>query len=174
MSNIVLIGFMGSGKTTIGRNLGRKLSMPLLDTDKLIVEQQGITINEIFATKGEPFFRQLETKIVEELIEKEENAVISTGGGLVITEGNGELLKKLGKVVFLRTKEETIVKRLAGDDTRPLLKGGLDEKTHKLLEYRTPIYEKYADIIIDTDNNGPAGLAEQIIERMTAYEDFSC
>lgn len=166
MGNVVLIGFMGSGKTTVGRNLGRKLNLPLLDTDKLIVDEQNVSINEIFATKGEAFFRQLETQMVEKLIGSKEDAIISTGGGLVITEGNGELLKKLGKVVYLRTKEDTIVKRLAGDTTRPLLKGGLDEKTHKLLEYRTPIYEKYADIIVDTDDCGPAKLAEQIISLM--------
>lgn len=167
MSNIVLIGFMGSGKTTVGCALAKKLGVELLDTDKLIVEEQGTTINDIFATKGETYFRQLETKMVEKLIESESDAVISTGGGLVITEGNGELLKKLGKVVFLRTKEETIVKRLAGDVTRPLLKGGLDEKTHKLLEYRTPIYEKYADVIVDTDEISPKDLAELIINRCT-------
>ncbi len=167
MKNIVLTGFMGSGKTTVGRNLENKLNIRLLDTDKLIVEAENTSINDIFANKGEPYFRQLETAIVNKLISQNTKAVISTGGGLPITEGNGELLKKLGYVVFLRAKEDTIVKRLARDTERPLLAGGnLDEKTHQLLEYRTPIYEKFADIIVDTDDKSPSEIADEILEKI--------
>ena len=121
-NNIILTGFMGSGKTTAGIRLSYRLRLPLLDTDKWIEKEEGRTISEIFALQGEETFRKMETSALRTLLELEGEQIISTGGGLPMQEENRELLKKLGTVVFLRIKPETVYDRLKGDNTRPLLK----------------------------------------------------
>ena len=123
MKNIVLIGFMGSGKTTIGKALEEKTDMAFVDTDELIEAYEGCKISNIFADKGETYFRRLENETLKNLLASTDNKVISTGGGIVINQANIPLLKQLGKVFYLRIKPETVVERLEGDKTRPLLMG---------------------------------------------------
>lgn len=164
--NIVLIGFMACGKTTIGNALSKKTGMELLDTDSEIVKQQGILINEIFDTKGEAYFRKLESDIVCELSKTIDNTIISTGGGLPITDGNDVLLKELGKVVYLTVTKETVLKRIEGDSSRPLLAGDAKTKTENLLKFREPKYEKAADIIISTDDKSVDDIVEEIIKKL--------
>lgn len=171
MKNIILTGFMGSGKTTIGKELTGLTGLSLMDTDSLIEERLKTRISDIFAKEGEPYFRKCETDLIKQLIAEDAKGIISTGGGMIITPGNDELLKKLGVIIYLKASKETIVKRLQGDDTRPLLAGGLSEKAEKLLEYRAPIYERCADILIDTDDMEPEKIAEIILERMQNYEN---
>lgn len=171
MKNIILTGFMGSGKTTIGKELVKLTGLDLVDTDSLIEERLKTKISDIFAKKGEPFFREYETKLIGDLIDENVKGIISTGGGMIITPGNDELLRKLGIIIYLKTSKETIVKRLQGDTTRPLLAGGLSEKTEKLLEFRAPIYERSADIVVDTDDHNPKIIAEIILERIKNYEN---
>lgn len=153
MKNIILIGFMGCGKSSLGRFLGRK-GYHFVDTDDIIVQKENRSINDIFATDGEAYFRELETKVLKELCEQgEKNLVISVGGGLPVKEENRELLHELGKVVYLRTTVETLVKRLSGDKKRPLLQNGnIETRIRELMEQRKDIYEDVADIILDTDN----------------------
>lgn len=152
MSNIILIGFMGCGKTTFGKWIARNKQMDFLDTDEYIVQREQTSINEIFAQKGEPYFRNLETEVIKELTGKLENTVISVGGGLPIKQENRELLKKLGTVVYLRTSEGELVRRLEHDTTRPLLAGGnVKEKIAALMEARQDYYLSAADVIADTD-----------------------
>lgn len=152
MNNIVLIGFMGCGKTTIGIKLSYRMRRPMLDTDKLIEKDEGRTISEIFDTDGESYFRDLETKCLKKLIESTNNQIISVGGGLPIREENHALLKELGTVIYLRARAETIYERLKNDKTRPLLQGDDPQlKIRTLMEKRAAIYEKAADIIIDVD-----------------------
>lgn len=166
MSNVVLIGFMACGKTTIGTQLSKRLNYRLLDTDELIVKRQGRSINDIFANEGEPYFRKLESDVITELAGKSDNCIISTGGGLPITKGNDELLKKLGKVVYLTVTKETVLKRIQGDTSRPLLAGDAKEKTTKLLEFRHPIYENAADVMIKTDDKSVSDIVEEIISTL--------
>ncbi len=150
--NIILIGFMGSGKSSLGKWMSANAGFGFLDTDEYIEEKEKRTINEIFAADGEEYFRNLETGTVRELTGELENTVISVGGGLPIREENQVNLKKLGKVIYLRAKPETLIERLKGDESRPLLKGGnLEDKINSLMSARSEIYEKAADIIVDTD-----------------------
>lgn len=149
--NIVLIGFMGAGKTTFGRWISENLHMRYIDTDEYIENGQGVSINEIFATKGEEFFRDLETKCLLKLNENIESTVISMGGGMPMRKENQKLMKNIGLVVYLRAPEEELVKRLTGDSKRPLLKGeNLAGKIHELMEKRESTYIEMADLILDT------------------------
>ena len=163
MRNIVLIGFMGSGKTTIGRALEKKTHITLVDTDELIEKAEGYKISEIFTNKGEEYFRKCESEILKKLISEDETKIISTGGGIVVNAENISLLKQLGKVFYLRIKPETVVKRLEGDRTRPLL-AGEDKliKAGRLMAGRRELYEKASDKIIDVDEL----LEEEILEEV--------
>ena len=155
MNNYILVGYMGCGKTTIGQALSKALDINFTDTDAMIVESQNMTINDIFDKFGEPHFRDLETKTLEAMCENTKNTVVSCGGGLSLREENRRLLKKLGKVIYLSVKPDTVYDRLKDDDTRPLLRGDADtvkEKINSMLEIRGPIYESCADVIVETDN----------------------
>lgn len=165
--NIILIGFMGSGKTSVGRRLAKKSGMEFLDTDWEIEKEQQCKISEIFNKQGEAAFRDMETDLLKRLLNRQNNAVISVGGGLPVQEQNQEYLKKLGTVIYLKASEESLWNRLKNDTTRPLLQGGNGrEKIHKLMEQREAIYEKTADRIIETDGFDPDGVAEVILNKI--------
>lgn len=163
--NIILIGFMGAGKTTVGAALAEKLQYRLVDTDAVIEEKEGRTIQSIFSEEGEEYFRNLETKALEELLQKgAEQTVLATGGGLPLRQCNGILLQKMGLVVFLKAEKETVLKRLEKDEKRPLLQGaGPEERVAELLEFRDPIYEYTAHIVIPTDGKAVDEITEEII-----------
>lgn len=149
--NIILIGFMGTGKSTIGRNLSQTFGYPLIDTDQMIVEQQGRTIPEIFEEDGEPAFRALETKLLHSLY-KHSGHIISTGGGIIGSEENRRLLQKLGYVVWLRASPGEILNRTSRNSNRPLLNNDDPEGTiRRLLEIRNPLYQETAHLSIETD-----------------------
>lgn len=168
MNNIILIGFMGSGKSSVGRYMEESEGFALIDTDEYIEKQQNDSINNIFANKGEEYFRNLETECIKELITlNTDMTVISVGGGLPMRGENQKLLKELGKIVYLRATVDTLVSRLMGDTTRPLLKGGdLRQKITELFEKREATYEGIADIVIDTDNYSPKEIHNIIKERL--------
>jgi len=168
MKNIVLIGFMGSGKTTIGKSLEEKTDMVFVDTDELIEAYEGCKVSEIFADKGEAYFRRLEKETLKNLLESTDNKVISTGGGIVTNQENIPLLKQLGKVFYLRIKPETVVERLEGDKTRPLLIGE-DKlvKVEQLMTDRKELYEMAADKTIDTDGLSVSEIVGKILEDFT-------
>ena len=168
MKNIILIGFMGSGKTTIGKALEEKTDMTFVDTDELIEAYEGCKISEIFADKGEAYFRRLENETLKDLLASTDNKVISTGGGIVTNQENIPLLKQLGKVFYLRIKPETVVKRLEGDKTRPLLIGE-DKlvKVEQLMTDRKELYEMAADKTIDTDGLSVSEIVCGILEDFT-------
>lgn len=164
-TNIILEGFMGSGKSTVSELLSEKLELELIDTDEAIEEAEGRKISDIFEQDGEEAFRDMETELMEMVVSDHmRETVISLGGGLPVREKNRELLKKAGKVVYLRTSPETVYDRLKGDDTRPLLKSD-DPLTRikELQDERGKIYEEAADIIVDTDGKTPAEVADEII-----------
>ena len=167
-SNIVLEGFMGSGKSTVSELLSEELMLELIDTDEVIEDTEGRTINEIFETEGEASFREMETDLLEAIDSDHwREFVISLGGGMPVKEENRELLRKIGKVVYLRAKPETIFERVKDDDKRPLLKTEDPlAKIKELLEKRAAFYEDVADMIIDTDGKTPLEITKEIIDKL--------
>ena len=165
--NIILTGFMGSGKTTVGHELAKTFGYDFLDTDKYIEDKYNITISEIFATKGEGYFRNLETETLKELNLNLSHTVLSTGGGLPLREENVRELGNLGSIVYLKVSPEEVIKRLAGDETRPLLAGeNPEQKARELLNARTPVYEGAADCVITVDNKVPGDIAGEIMNKL--------
>ncbi len=163
MKNLVLTGFMGTGKTAVGRELSRMLDMKIVNIDTEIELSQKMTINEIFKNYGEEYFRNIETGLIKKFSEKE-NVIISTGGGAVLREENMELLRKNGVIFCLNASPATIFERTSRSGDRPLLKVD-DPKTKikELLDSRRPYYEK-AGITIETDGKSPLRIAEEIRE----------
>ena len=163
---LILIGYRATGKTTLARMLGERLQLDAVDTDPLIEQKAGRTIAEIFAEQGEPAFRDYESQVIAELLQGEP-LVVATGGGLPVRPANRELLKRAGRVVWLKASPETILRRMAGDPAtqrmRPQLTNlpPLAEIEHVLNE-RTPIYREIADLEVDTDKTPLPELAEQI------------
>ena len=150
--NIILVGYMGSGKSTVGKKAAKALAYTFLDTDSLIEQAEGMTISKLFEEKGEPYFREQETETIRRLMEEPKGNIIATGGGLPMREGNDKLLKELGTVIYLKAETETLMKRLSGDTARPLLQNGdLREKIETMLAIRGPVYERTAHIVLQTD-----------------------
>jgi shikimate kinase len=150
--NIVLIGLMGSGKTTLGRLLAEKTGFAFIDTDELIETSEGRSIKDIFDTDGEAAFRQLETKYLNQLSELSD-CVISTGGGIVLSEENRKSLLDLGRVYWLNPTLEALSERLKSDKSRPLLQNqNITEILTDLLHKREALYRACADSIIDTSD----------------------
>lgn len=163
--NIILIGFMGSGKTSVGECLAKRLSYHFLDTDRLLEERTGDTIRHIFIVQGEEYFRNMETELLKELSNDTDRTILSTGGGLPLREQNAGLLRGLGYVVFLKTSKQTTLTRLKNDMTRPLLQGeDVEQKVESMLQIRNPIYEKAAHHIIETDDKSIDELVHSIME----------
>ena len=161
--NVILIGFMGAGKTSVGEAYARASGRKLLDTDQMIEAEAGMSISDIFSTRGEAAFRRTETTVLEKLLEETDQAVISVGGGLPLLEQNRTFLKRLGTVIFLRVRPETVLERLKGDTTRPLLMGeNVEQKVRGLLDYRNPFYEDAAHRIIDVDGKNLKELVEEL------------
>jgi len=162
MKNIVLTGFMGTGKTTIGKELSKVLNMKLVDIDAEIEKAQKIKINEIFRMYGERYFRDIETDMIKKL-SKGKNIIISTGGGAVLRDENMEALKENGIIFCLNASTETIMKRTARSEDRPLLKvENPKEKIGEMLSCRRPFYEK-AGIMIETDCKSPLEIVQEIM-----------
>ena len=163
MKNIVLIGFMGTGKTTIGRLLASRLGRPFVDCDKKVEYENGMTIREIFAHYGEGYFRQQEQEMITKL-SRYDNAVIATGGGVVLSSENMRRLKRNGVIIALTASVETILERTGRRNTRPLLLDLLprEQIVHKLLNERGALYQK-ADFSIDTDSNSPQYVISEIM-----------
>ena len=164
-NNYILIGYMGCGKSTIGKKMSEILNIKLVDTDAWIEERQGMTVSEIFATKGELFFRDLETGALQELLEEKELMVISVGGGLPVREENRSLLQQLGQVIYLKAQPETIYNRIKGDTTRPLLQTENPmEKIREMLGQREEKYQVAADKIVTVDDKDLSEILDEILE----------
>jgi len=173
-NSVALIGFMGAGKSAVAQLLAERLGKKLVETDDLIVNKAGKSIAGIFADDGEATFRQLEMDVAKK-IAGNDNQVIACGGGIILNSINIDSLKQKAVIVYLAASPEAILKRVSADDTiRPLL-AGEDKKgvIIKLLEFRLPLYQKAADIIIDTSALDAAGATEAIIDRLREYEGFN-
>ncbi len=163
--NIILIGFMGSGKTSVGIRLSYQMKRTMIDTDKWIEQRQRMTVAEIFDARGEEAFRQMETECLKELLNTADQQIISVGGGLPMREENHSLLKELGKVIYLKATPETVYERLKSDTTRPLLQvEDPMERIQALMARRAPVYEKCADRIVDVSGRSFEEIIRQIME----------
>lgn len=160
---IVLIGFMGSGKTTVAKSLSKKLNLEVVEMDNLIIkESKRSNINEIFAKDGENYFRELEKQISKSLKNKD-NVIISTGGGVVMNIINIKYLKNNGKIIFLKTGFLEISRRLKNIKDRPLFQDKKNVK--KLFDSRQKLYEENSDLIINTDGKSVGKISYEIISQ---------
>ncbi len=160
--NIIITGFMGTGKSVVAKELARKLKMEFIDMDRIIEERQGTSIADIFAGYGEKYFRAQENKLVKELSRKE-NMVIATGGGTLLSSDNARMLVQTGEIVSLYADSRTIYDRVKKRNSRPLLKGeNILSKINRLLEERKKVYN-YFTIKIDTANLSVQEVVDKII-----------
>lgn len=166
MGNIIIIGFMGTGKTTISKKLSSRYKMEIIDTDRMIVQREGLSISEIFEKYGEEYFRTLETNLLIEL-QSRHNTVISCGGGTPLREQNVAIMKKCGKVVLLDATPAMVLERVKNSDSRPLLRGRKNlEGITELMEQRMPRYKAAADIVIQTDHKTVGAICEEIMKKI--------
>ena len=169
--NIVLIGFMGAGKSTISAFLRDALAMDVVEMDQVIAEQQGMSISEIFETYGEEYFRNLETQLLIDMQSKQ-NVIISCGGGVAMRERNVAEMKKNGKVVLLKADPQTILDRVKDSDERPLLNGHKNvEYIADLMEARRAKYEAAADIVVQTDGKSALEICEEMIHKLRSADE---
>jgi shikimate kinase len=165
--NIVLIGYRGAGKSTVGRKLAALTEKEFVDTDDLLEERQGAGISEIVESQGWEYFRAMEKRIIEEITGRD-NLVIAAGGGAVLDPGNVSSLKKNGLVIWLKADREVLYKRMNLDPrtkaSRPTLTGkGALEELEDIIAYREPFYKEAADIQFDTADLGVEEVAESIV-----------
>lgn len=167
MEHIFLIGFMGSGKSTVGKDLSSRMGRLLFDTDDMIEKMAQKPISKIFSEEGEPHFRMLETKVLEEL-PIEQGLVISCGGGMALKEENVKLMKEKGKIVFLKATPETILDRVKSSDKRPILEGNKNIPfISDLMGKRIPFYSKAADMEVTVDGKTVLEICDEILSGLT-------
>ena len=160
--SIIFVGLPGSGKTTIGRQLARRLGLPFVDSDHVIEHRLGCSIREFFAREGEVSFRDLEQEVIDELTQTHEG-VIATGGGAVLREANRRHLHERGQVIYLRSTPEDVYRRVRHDNARPLLQ--VDDplgRLRALFEARDPLYREAAHFVIETGRPSVAMLVNMI------------
>jgi shikimate kinase len=163
---ITLVGMPGSGKSTVGRHLARRLGLPFTDSDEVIEQRIGCTIREFFEREGEPRFRAIEHQVLEDLT-RDGTRVLATGGGSVLREDNRAVLKRTGTVVYLRTAPEDLFRRLRQDLQRPLLQVADPlAKLRELYEQRDPLYREVADFVIETGRPSVLRLVNMLLMQL--------
>lgn len=160
--HIVLVGMMGTGKTTVGAAVAARLGRPFVDTDALVEARAGRSVRAVFAEEGEAGFRDLEAEALADVLASPDPAVVATGGGAVLRADNRERLRG-AFVVWLRAAPATLVARTAGADHRPLLDGDPAGALDRLAEARRPLYEAVADAVVDVDDLGPEAVVEAVL-----------
>ncbi|GAH38990.1 unnamed protein product [marine sediment metagenome] len=172
-TSIALIGFMGVGKTAVGKLLAGKLGRKFVELDSLIEHRAGKSIPDIFQQDGEVAFRELEIEVTRE-VSRDKNLVIACGGGIVLNKINIDRLRQQSRIVYLTASPKVILKRVSGDgDERPLLKAANKAlNIRELLGFRKPFYERAADIKIDTSKLDTDSIVEQIIIKLKNDEGF--
>ena len=170
MKNIILIGFMGAGKTTAGQLLAKKRGMRFADTDERIEKEQEKDIPAIFSEYGEPYFRDLETDLLKRMQKDTEYTVISVGGGMPVRQENRALLRSLGCVVYLSATKQTILGRVRNDGSRPMLDGGgLEQRVEELMRAREAFYRQAAHLNIRTDGRSVHQVVQIIDQEARKY-----
>ncbi len=169
-TRLFLVGPMGTGKTTIGRQLARKLKLGFYDSDRVIEERTGVDIPLIFEKEGEPGFRRREQAVIDELTGRD-HIVLATGGGAILDAENRRLLRQRGTVIYLKSDLQTLVERTRKDRNRPLLHGDTPPEVvlQQLLEQREPLYLQTADLVIKTANNSIHHVIQAIIKRLETH-----
>lgn len=174
MNHVVIIGFMGSGKTRVGKQLSKDLELPFADLEKMIVRKMDMTVREIYERFGEPFYRALETVAVKALLEDHERKVISVSAGLPLQEQNQKYLKELGTIIYIKGSLATLKKRLEGSRKDPVLDGDdREEKLKRLVKQTDPVYKKFCDIQAVTGEKSFEELIKEIEEKLEAFEKNS-
>ncbi len=173
MNHIVIIGFMGSGKTRVGKKISQDLGLPFVDVDKAITRKLNMSLKEIFQKFGEPFYRALETMTIKELAGDPEKKVISLGAGLPMQEQNQKIIPALGTVVYIKGSYETLRKRLEDTNNPMLEEEDHDIKIQKMLKQRDPVYASFADVTVETGIKPFEELVAEIIEKIGAVEKNS-
>jgi shikimate kinase len=169
LASPILVGLMGSGKSSLGRRIAGMLNLPLIDLDDYIVAKAGCSIPEIFSQYGEAGFRAMETEALREVIHK--HAVIATGGGIVISEENRELLKNNPPVIWLKACPEFLARRINGDSNRPLVAAGNTlNKLKELAEVRNPFYQECADFCLPRDNMKKKEALDAIMQFLSTWQ----
>lgn len=168
--SLVLIGFMGTGKTTVGQAIAEKLGIPQLDLDHYIVEKEKREISVIFAAEGEEYFRDVETDCLEEVLQSNISRVITTGGGVVLRPQNRALILQHGLCISLTAQPETIIGRVKNDQSRPLLQDGVEERVHTLLKAREGLYD-FAPIQLATDGKSVGEIMKDLWDH-PAFQQF--
>ena len=168
INNIVLIGPMGSGKTTVGRRLAEVLKIDFYDADLEIIDKTGVSIDHIFDIEGEEGFRKRESSVLKDLCIKP-NIVLATGGGAVLLERNREVIKKMGSVIYLSSSVDQILRRTSKSKTRPLLENSTNRRKTILdiIEAREPFYREVASIIINTNGKKLKEVIKEIISTIS-------
>jgi shikimate kinase len=165
---VVLVGMMGSGKSTVGKRLANALGVPFADSDAEIEARAGCTIAEIFAADGEAAFRATEAATVAELVVADRPAVIATGGGAVLDATTRSLLQERATVVWLRASPGMLAHRIAGDGTRPLLADDPDAALRRLVTERDPLYRATADHVVDVDHVARKDVVDRVLDALAA------
>jgi len=166
--NIALIGFMGSGKTTVGRLLAVRLGMKFIDLDDVIKDKLGMEITEIFSNYGEKYFRDVESQVVKEVFTGVDNSVIACGGGVVLRDDNVRIINQNSVVVYLRISPYEAYSRLLSCRDRPLLNvSNRLEVINQLMRVREPLYLRTAHIVVDVDGRTPEDIVEEIIRTLS-------
>ena len=167
---IMDIGFMGAGKSTVAEYLSTMFAMEVVEMDQEIVKEEGMSIPDIFATYGEEYFRNCETELLKKM-QSHKNVLISCGGGVVLRECNVEQMKKNGRVVLLTASPEEVYERVKDSDDRPVLAGRKNVKgIAELMEARREKYEAAADIIVNTDHKTVLQVCEELVQRLTEMD----
>jgi len=162
-SNIFLVGMMGAGKTTVGRALATRMKREFVDTDRLLVDRTGVPVATVFEIEGEDGFRRRESAVLQEVCEQDER-VVATGGGIVLSEENRRVMRESGTVIYLRARLESLWERTRHDSSRPLLatpdpRGRLEE----LLSQREPLYRQAAHIVVDSGPQSATTLVNRVL-----------
>lgn len=165
--NLVLIGYRGTGKSSVAKLIAEKMHAKLISTDELIVKKAGMSIPEIVKSKGWEHFRDVESEVVKE-VSKLDDCIVDAGGGVILRDDNVKNLKKNSKIVLLTTDVKTIANRIKDDSGRPSLTGkkSFVEEIEDVLKKRMPKYEKAADFSVDTSKLSVSEVAEKIVERL--------
>ena len=171
-NNIFLIGLMGTGKTTVGRQLAKRLKRDFYDSDRVIEERTGADIPLIFEKEGEEGFRKREREVIDELT-RMDNIILATGGGAILSAENREHLSRRGTVIYLKSNLRTLIERTSKDKNRPLLHAEEPPEVilDRLLKQRGPLYEEIADIVVPTANNSIHRVIHAIISKLRQLPD---
>jgi shikimate kinase len=170
--NIYIIGYRGSGKTTLGRKISYGLNFEFADMDEIIVKEEKRPIPVIFASSGERYFRGKESEVLEHISKSMSPTVVSTGGGIILSSSNRDIIKRTGFCVYLKASKEILQSRIEGDNNRPPLTSlPLAEEITRILSIREPLYEETADITVDTGIQNTDGCSDFIIKSFKKWRN---